>query len=327
MNTPFVSVVMPTRNRADMLKKAIEAVEKQDYPNFEIIVVDNGSTDHTPNVVEAAPRARYLLNPIPGVSISRQKGIEAAAGEVVAMCDDDTVPEPSWLRHMVEVLMADEHIALVGGLTINHGFKGVRVFKGRGKIGRNATITPLEDPTTSDYFASMNTAFKKAAFEEIGGYDPFYRTGSYEEPDVSQRLKALGYHIKYVPESVLNHYHTQVSHRRRFTFYNSDLMRLYFFLKHFRPSGMGGWLSFLGYEMVLLGRELFQIAKVFVSRLIRLDFKDYPPLHRRLFNALSARAAIPWLMAKVKARKAQEAEIGQRVKSARANPKPVSVNS
>jgi glycosyltransferase involved in cell wall biosynthesis len=308
MEMPFVSVVMPTRNRADMLKRAIAALEAQDYPNFEIIVVDNGSTDETPQVIADAPRARALVNPIPGVSLSRQKGIEAAKGSIIAMCDDDTVPKPDWLRHLVEKLVSDDKIALVGGLTINHGFQGVRVNKGRGKIGRNGTITLLEDPTDSDYFASMNTAFRRDVFLMIGGYDPFYRTGGFEEPDLAMRMKAIGYTIAYVPEAVLDHYHTSVSHRRRFAFYNSDLMRLYFVMKHLRPRGLGAWLSFWSYEAKLMAAELWKVSKAFVIDLMRRDWGRMRGLGLRVYNAFSSRLAIVWIMRRVAERRGIESQ-------------------
>ena len=98
------SVVVPTLNRADSLRSAIESLLSQDTSlPYEIIVVDNDSSDRTRDVVEsfmkkAHGRLRYVFEGVPGLSVARNAGIAAANGEVVAFIDDDAMASPDWLE-------------------------------------------------------------------------------------------------------------------------------------------------------------------------------------------------------------------------------------
>lgn len=100
---PLVSVVLPTRNRASLLPRAIESVLAQFYANWELLVVDDASTDDTRHVLAAVtdPRVRCLEGPGRGVSAARNVAIDAAAGALVAYVDDDNRMHPDWLRAVV----------------------------------------------------------------------------------------------------------------------------------------------------------------------------------------------------------------------------------
>ncbi|MCB0543765.1 MAG: glycosyltransferase family 2 protein, partial [Saprospiraceae bacterium] len=96
--TELVSCVVPTYNRAAFLKDAIESTLAQDYPNWELIIVDDQSADNTAEVAKAYaekdPRIRYFLNPQKGVSSARNYGIEMAKGQYIAFLDDDDISLP-----------------------------------------------------------------------------------------------------------------------------------------------------------------------------------------------------------------------------------------
>lgn len=104
-----ISVVIPTRNRAARLRAMLEGLRAQTLSaadRFEVIVVDNGSTDATPQVVADAAGAfsefRAIVEPVPGLHAGRHAGFRAARGEVLVFCDDDIVPEPGWLAGMAD---------------------------------------------------------------------------------------------------------------------------------------------------------------------------------------------------------------------------------
>lgn len=104
-----ISVVVPTRNRAARLRAMLAGLREQNLSasdRFEVIVVDNGSTDATPRVAaEAAaafPEFRAIVEPVPGLHAGRHAGFRAARGEVLVFCDDDIVPEPGWLAGMAD---------------------------------------------------------------------------------------------------------------------------------------------------------------------------------------------------------------------------------
>jgi GT2 family glycosyltransferase len=282
---PAASVIVLTRNRALALERALLAVLAQDYPNYEVIVVDNGSIDETREVV-ARMGVRYVFSPPEdGFALSRQRGVDAARGEIIAMCDDDCVPKRDWLRHLVQRLCSDDRIGLVGGQVINLGFPESKRFKGCGKIGRNGMITFVSDPREADYFGSANLAFKRSAFDAVGGYDAFFR-GGLEEVDLALNMRRHGFRVVYEPSAVVEHHYTGVSFKGSHysQAYSPDLARLYLYLKYFRPRTFGQWGSFLTYEIWLLGKELCGTFRGAMGESAR---------------AIAARAAIPRLLQEV----------------------------
>src|SRR5690242_8167475 len=97
--SPFVSVVIPTYNRCESLKRTLEGLARQDYPtiDFEVIVVSDGSTDKTEEVLKtyavAAPfRLRFFTQANSGPSVARNRGVQESTGEVIVFLDDDVEP-------------------------------------------------------------------------------------------------------------------------------------------------------------------------------------------------------------------------------------------
>jgi glycosyltransferase involved in cell wall biosynthesis len=108
MNTPLVSVIIPTYNRAWSLKKAIDSVLEQDYRNFELIVVDDGSTDDTEALVaEYEKSVKFVQQPNLGVSSARNKGISLSSGSLISFLDSDDYWEPKKLSAQVEFFNAN----------------------------------------------------------------------------------------------------------------------------------------------------------------------------------------------------------------------------
>jgi glycosyltransferase involved in cell wall biosynthesis len=116
----MLSVVVPTRNRADLLDAFLASLAAQTLGrrHWEVIVVDNGSTDETAAVVArhaaVAGNIRYAFEPSPGLHAGRHRGLVEAAGEILVYADDDIEPLPTWLQSMGEVF-ADESVAMAGG--------------------------------------------------------------------------------------------------------------------------------------------------------------------------------------------------------------------
>jgi glycosyltransferase involved in cell wall biosynthesis len=112
---PFVSVIVPTYNRASLLKRLLESLREQTYPadKFEVLVVDDGSTDETPQVVEefarSAPFAvRYFRQPRKGPAAARNLGIQQSRGEIVAFVDSDVTVAKDWLTNAVHYFLTDK---------------------------------------------------------------------------------------------------------------------------------------------------------------------------------------------------------------------------
>ena len=122
-NVPAVSVIIPTYNRAEMVKEAIQSVLEQTYTDYEIVVVDDGSTDNTRDVVNALNRRfnkiRYIYQENKGRSAARNRGIRTALGDYIAFLDSDDRFLPEKLRMQVEVLESNSDAGMVYTNTIN----------------------------------------------------------------------------------------------------------------------------------------------------------------------------------------------------------------
>lgn len=105
---PLVSTIVPVRSGARFLSDAIESVLAQDYAPNELIVVDDGSTDDSVRIASGYPDVRLLRTPSGGVSVARNAGVEAAAGELLAFLDQDDLWTPSKLSAQVPALLADD---------------------------------------------------------------------------------------------------------------------------------------------------------------------------------------------------------------------------
>jgi glycosyltransferase involved in cell wall biosynthesis len=113
------SVIIPTRDRADVLARCLRSLERQiaDADTFEVIVVDNGSRDHTRQMAlgfESQLQLRYIYAPEPGLHVGRHAGWHVARADVLVFCDDDIEAEPSWVSGIVDSF-ADLQVGLVGG--------------------------------------------------------------------------------------------------------------------------------------------------------------------------------------------------------------------
>jgi glycosyltransferase involved in cell wall biosynthesis len=106
-------VIVCTRNRAATLRRCLEHISKLEYPNFTVLVVDNGSKDLTAQIAQDAG-ADYLLVQQPGLSRARNAGVRHSSTEIVAFIDDDAVPYPAWLSKLVE-FFDDPNVMAVGG--------------------------------------------------------------------------------------------------------------------------------------------------------------------------------------------------------------------
>lgn len=116
----FISVIIPTRNRSSLLEKVLKSLLSQTLrpDQFEVIVIDNGSTDRTKSVVEQfrehLPNLRYFFEPTPGLHVGRHRGLMEAQGEVLVYADDDIEAFPTWLAS-IQAAFADPTVVMVGG--------------------------------------------------------------------------------------------------------------------------------------------------------------------------------------------------------------------
>jgi len=203
VSPPRVSIVVPIRNGREVISECIEALLAQDFPagQREILVVDNGSTDRTAEVVRSYP-VTYLSEPRRGVSNARNRGIEAARGEIVALLDGDCVPNREWLRELLEPF-EEPAVGCVAG-ELGHGPIATAAQRQSARIlgnwQRYATSASLP------YLVTANTAFRRAVLDRVGRFDP--RMTRAQDVDFGRRLNELGdVRVVYRPGASALHSH------------------------------------------------------------------------------------------------------------------------
>ncbi len=226
---PLVSVVICTLNRPRQLQNALDALLALSYPNFEIVVVDNGPQDaSTANMIREryseTANLRYEAEPMRGLSAARNRGIDAAKGEILAFTDDDIIVDRFWLSSLVGGFDEEGTIACVTGLTLaselespaqtifeqygafNKGYEA-RLFK----RDANPASTILYPYTAGVFGGGGNSAVRLDCFPHGLRFDRRLGPGSMafgaEDLDIIMQTILGGKFIQYVPGAIAWHEH------------------------------------------------------------------------------------------------------------------------
>jgi glycosyltransferase involved in cell wall biosynthesis len=197
---PRISVVVSSFNGSLTIKDTLDGLLKLDYPDLEVIVVNDGSTDSTTKIASEYP-FRLINTENRGLSSARNTGIDAATGEIIAFIDDDAYPDPHWLKFLSLAFDKGKY-AGVGGPNLpvpEDGWKSEAVANAPGP---NPVL--LTD-RVAEHIPGANMAFKKGALKEIGGFDPIFRTAG-DDVDLCWRLRENGGVIGYSPAAVVWHH-------------------------------------------------------------------------------------------------------------------------
>lgn len=201
MYQPLVSVIINTHNRANHLKRLLDCLSYQTYQNFEVVVVNGPSTDHTDQVLERyKDYIRIETCPEVNLCTSRNIGVRAAAGEIIAFIDDDAVPENrKWIENAV-ACFSNEAIGVVSGGVLRIGGE-VEFQYGYFSIwgdNRSYSDIPLVDLEPGWYrgCAGGNVFFRKSAVVSVGGFDEYY-VYYMDETDLCMRIAQAGFRVEY----------------------------------------------------------------------------------------------------------------------------------
>ena len=198
---PRVSVAICTYNGARTLADALDGATALDYPDYEVIVVDDGSSDAT---AEIAGRydVRLIRTENRGLSAARNTAWQAASGAIVAYTDDDARPDPHWLRYLVRTMERHE-LGGAGGPNIPP--------PGDGPVADCVANAPggpnhvLVDDVTAEHVPGCNMAFRRAVLEEVGGFDVRYRAAG-DDVDLCWRVQDAGHRIGFSPAAMVWHH-------------------------------------------------------------------------------------------------------------------------
>jgi GT2 family glycosyltransferase len=208
-----VAVIVCSRNRADQLSRMLESLRNiETHREWELIVVDSDSTDHTAHVVAAFatsfPRAvRIVCAPVPGLGLARNLGAAATTAPVVLFTDDDCYPAPEWIDQMSRCLEESTSFGAVGGRIVLHD---ARDFPITIQLRTDAVDFPPGSVLVAGVLQGANFGFRRSALMQVGAFDNRMGAGTpfaCEDIDVLARISAAGWTVGYDPRPVVAHHH------------------------------------------------------------------------------------------------------------------------
>lgn len=194
-----ISVVIPTYRRAESLRRCLRALARQSFIPDEVIVVSDASPDHTRDVVEEAdvPVKFVELTENRGPAAARNAGIRAARGNWIAFTDDDCEPDEEWLSRLSWIVHTPR-AAGFGGRVVAAEDHLIARYSVRHRV--------LEPPPHVTYLVTCNCIYRKDLLVKVGGFDERIRRPGGEDPDLSGRIRELGYTLGYEPLAVVRHH-------------------------------------------------------------------------------------------------------------------------
>jgi GT2 family glycosyltransferase len=198
---PRISVIVCTYNSEQTLRACFDGLNRLEYPDYEVIVVNDGSTDATDEITTTYG-FRLISTENQGLASARNVGLQAAAGEIVAYIDADAHPDPHWLSHLAVSFMRSSH-AGVGGPNIPPAGDG-HVADCVANAPGGPTHVLLSD-REAEHIPGCNMAFRKASLNAIGGFDPQFRIAG-DDVDICWRLQDQGWTVGFSPGAVVWHH-------------------------------------------------------------------------------------------------------------------------
>jgi glycosyltransferase involved in cell wall biosynthesis len=273
---PLISVVICTHERATMLEGCLDSVYQLDYPNYEVVVVDNAPrTDATRKVVERMAEThtnlRYVLEPNQGQCWARNTGAKAGRGEIIAFTDDDVLVDPHWLIGVLRGFTASDNVGGVNGLTIpaeleteeqtwfeqsggfNKGYER-RIYD----MDKHRPARPFYPLSAGIFGTGANLSIRKSALEKVGYFDPALGAGTITTcgDDLSMYVQLLygGFQLVYEPTAFLQHIHRRDYNSLKKQIYNYGVGFTAFLTKTLldHPGSLPGFLLRIPYGLYLL---------------------------------------------------------------------------
>src|SRR5688500_16512069 len=212
-----VTVAIPTFNRADYLRQTLAGIAAQQFPreSFEVLVIDNNSTDHTPAVVEefkdASPAPRYIRESQQGLDFARNQAVWSSRGDVSVFGDDDILVQPDWITQIAGPLLADgmQRIGAVGGEVIPVFPDGMPdwISEWHAPLAFRKDAGPIDERHSP---MGANLAFPRWVFKQLGLFhtDLDRSAGNYfsgGDSDMVRRIRLAGLDVWFAPGAAVKH--------------------------------------------------------------------------------------------------------------------------
>jgi glycosyltransferase involved in cell wall biosynthesis len=219
-----LTVIIPTYNRSDLLGRTLRGLLDQTAPpdSYEIVVVDDGSTDVTPQVVRetGAPdsRLRYLRQENKGPAAARNLGVREAKGQIVLFTGDDCLPDSRLVEEHLRAHDGGGDVGVVGHVTW-HPSLTVTPFMAFLETGPQFGFSQIKDPDDAPIwcFYTANCSVRRHWMEEVGGFDEHFKHAAFEDIELAYRMHKRGLRLVYRRAALTYHHHatTLQQHMRR----------------------------------------------------------------------------------------------------------------
>ena len=234
-NPPFISIIIPTLNREEILCNTISCMIRQNYPNYELIVVDQSSkhTEETKKFFEENKKKFILIHSDTiGTSHAKNIGATSAKGELLFFCDDDILPYDDDLLSHHAKQFENKNVGGVGGRVIVKDSSMSKNKKHIAYVSKSGVFYDnfsLKEPGEIDTVHGCNMSFRKEIFEKVHGFDEAFIGNAFrEESDLSFRVRRLGYSLMFEPKAVVLHIRAKTGGTRNY----KSRMDWYFYLFH-----------------------------------------------------------------------------------------------
>ncbi|MBN1592012.1 MAG: glycosyltransferase [Candidatus Coatesbacteria bacterium] len=212
---PPVSIIIPVRNGESTISQCVEALLSLDYPKRlrQIIVVDNNSTDNTPDIMQQYEGIDYVFEPTPGAYQARNTGAKFAEHDLLAFTDADCIPHSDWLSRLVQPHVSPQPPTancqlptdIIGGKVIAAPASNqVEKYIDHRKVLDQEKMFQSGE-FSLPFFVTANCLVRRDIFEELGGFDTYYKIAG--DADLCWRAQQAGFDLTYCPEAVVVHKH------------------------------------------------------------------------------------------------------------------------
>lgn len=255
---PLVSIVILNWNGRKLLKNCLTSIkENTSYPNYEIIVVDNGSTDGSQTFIkESYPNINLIENKKNlGFSKANNQGIIAAGGDFIFLLNNDTQVTKNWLTNLIEVAESDSKIGIVGCKMIfpNGEVQHAGGYITNAGIGRHYSNG---EEGEVEYVTGASMLIKREVIDKIGLLDEKFTPIYFEDTDLCFRARKAGFKVVYTPKSSIMHYEAATTKQKKWMYFVMNRNRIRFMLLNFSKIRL---LKAIPWEILRILKNIFKL--------------------------------------------------------------------
>lgn len=240
-STPEVSIIVCTYKGSATLVACLDSLLALNYPSVEVLLVNDGDDPRVEDLARSYETIRYIGVEHGGLSVARNTGAKAAKGEILIYTDDDCIAEPDWLNWIVALFSDDPKIGAAGGPNIPPKAETATQALVAAAPGGPAHV--LLSDTRAEHLPGCNFAVRRSVFEEVGGFNPVFRTAG-DDVDICWRILAAGYELGFHPAAFVWH-HRRFSHaaylRQQMGYGRAEALLMPIHRERFRGAGGAIW--------------------------------------------------------------------------------------